>query len=374
MLKKILTFILCGSFCLLSLTAQNTRERTEEKLPYISANFLLFGSSTDSVTLEKLETLRDLKIGTKNIVSTVTIPISEEDTGQYDLLRHRLDLFPFGIITISCMSADKDITSLDDEIGEAGVHFLKEKILITKKLGSKVLSGALLFPELESSNHSKWPLDKFNHPLRPPELTKNINQRLRAAVPRMQVVADFAAEQGITVVNEYITHWEVCGCNTMSSALAFALEVNRPNFGILTDIAHEVHQGKGPTIYAGELQLAKNAGVPLFFQISEPGRGDIVNSWLPYDHFLGILQALDLVDRDHPLDIEIFDAIGINVSLMQLTRDPFIRPMKILTNGLIHTYQRYAEVDEGYRCIPKDAISKAKAFLDQERCIYSGND
>ena len=41
------------------------------------------------------------------------------------------------------MSSDKDITSLDEKIGGAGVQFLKERVLITEKLGGKVLTGAL---------------------------------------------------------------------------------------------------------------------------------------------------------------------------------------------------------------------------------------
>jgi sugar phosphate isomerase/epimerase len=367
-----LTIIAVIILSFFSLGAHEDSGSFEKDLPFVSVNFLVFGPSPHTVTEERLETLRNLKVGPRSAVTTITIPIVEEDNGQYDLIRQRLSLFPFQIFTTTCMSSDKDITSLNEEIGEAGVFFLKERILITKKLGGKVMCGALLFPELESPEHSKWPLDELGNSLRPPALTELVNKRLRAAVPRMQQVADFAAQHGITVVNEYITHWEICGCNTMSSALAFALEVNRPNFGILTDIAHEVHQGKGPTIYAGELQLAKSAGIPLFFQVSEPGRGEIVNSWLPYDHFFGILQALDLVDCNHPLDIEIFDAIEPNHSLMQLTRDPFVDPMQVLIDAIFHTWHRYERVDAVYRNIPANAISKANAIVNQERQTVYG--
>ena len=201
----------------------------------------------------------------------------------------------------------------------------------------------------------------------PPELTQVVNQRLKAAVSRMQEVVDFAALHGIIVANEYINHWEVCGCNTLSSAIAFALEVNRPNFGILTDISHEVLQGKGPYIYAGEMQFAKNSGLPIFFQVSEPGRGDIVNSWLPFDLFFGIIQALELVDEDHPIDIEIFDAIDLNPSLMQLTRDPFADPLQVLIEGILYTHHRYREVPACYQHIPEGALSAASDLIAKER-------
>ncbi len=282
---------------------------------FVSANFLLFGSSAGEVTVERLGVLSKLRTdkGTQ-AVTTIYIPIFDDDKDQYARTGEILDQFSFDVITTTPMSSDKDITSLDEEIGAAGVEFLKERILITKKLGGKVLTGALLFPELKGPSGTPIrPLDTDGKQIEPPALTLIVNQRLRAAVPRMQEVADFAAKHGITVANEYINHWEICGGNTMCSAIAFALEVNRPNFGIVTDISHEVLQGKGPVIYAGELQFAKNAGLPIYFQISEPGRGDIVYSWIPFDQFFGIVQALNLVDKAHPLDIEIFDAIGLTV-------------------------------------------------------------
>lgn len=340
----------------------------------VSANFLLFGPSVESVSVERLKILSGLKLddGVQG-VKTIYIPIFEDDRGQYGKAREILDRFSFQVITTTPMSADKDITSLDEKISAAGVQFLKERVLITKKLGGKVLTGALLFPELKGqSGHSIRPCDKEGKQLEPPALTALVNQRLRAAVSRMREVADFAAMHGITVVNEYINHWEICGGNTMSSALAFALEVNRPNFGILTDISHEILQGKGPFIYAGELQLAKNSGIPLFLQISEPGRGDIVNSWIPFDQFFGIVQALGLVNQDHPLDLEIFDAIGLNPSLMQLTRDPFDDPMQVLIDGIRYTHQRYGQVPENCKKIPAGALSAATDLITKERKdVYS---
>lgn len=345
---------------------------------YVSANFLIFGPSSNEVTAERLDILAAMKtVDGRPAVSTITIPIFDDDVGQYDRLKGLLQRYPFHIVTITANASDRDITSLDEGIGRSGVEFLKEKILITKKLGSKVLSGALLFPELNDShsrsgNSSHWPLNSSGEHIVAPALTELANQRLRIAVGRMQEVADFAAEQGITLALEYITHWEICGCNTLSSAIAFALEVNRPNFGILTDISHEVHQGKGPYIYAGGLQLAKNAGVPIFIQVSEPGRGEIVNSWLPFDQFFGILQGLSLVDEEHPLDVEIFDAKGTNSLLFQLTRDPFPDPMRVLLDGISYTHKRYAEVPVGYQSNPEGALSTAEALIAQERAaVYT---
>lgn len=358
-----------GLFMVLSLFfyPMNVSAKNAET-PSVSVNFLIFGPSVDEVTNERLKILSDLKVDDKPAVTALTIPIFDNDSGQYDRARDILKPFPFQVITTTPMSADKDITSLDDRIGAAGVQFLKERVLITKKLGSKVLTGALLFPELKGpENASIRPLDHQGNPIQPPALNVLVNKRLRAAVPRMQEVADFAVQHGITVANEYINHWEICGCNTLSSAIAFALEVNRPNFGFLTDISHEVLQGKGPYLYAGELQFAKNSGLPIFLQISEPGRGDIVNSWLPFDQFFGILQALDLVDLKHPLDIEIFDAVGLNPSLMQLTRDPFSDPMQVLVDGIRYTHQRYGKVPENYRYIPTGALSAATDLVNQEK-------
>lgn len=367
MQNKLLLWLIFSSYIFLgSLNAKT----------FVSANFLLFGPSVNEVTVERLEILSKLKTdeGTQ-AVTTVYIPIFDDDKGQYSRTRDILDQFSFDVITTTPMSCDKDITSLDEEIGIAGMQFLKERILITKKLGGKVLTGALLFPELKGlSEKSIRPLDKNGKQIEPPTLTLLVNQRLRAAVSRMQEVADFAAKHDITIANEYINHWEICGGNTMSSAIAFALEVNRPNFGILTDISHEVHQGKGPFIYAGELQFAKNSGLPIYLQVSEPGRGDIVNSWIPFDQFFGIVQALNLVDKAHPLDIEIFDAVGLNPTLMHLTRDPFVDPMQVLIDGICYTHQRYESVPENFKSIPPQALSAAIDLIAKERkSVYLGD-
>jgi hypothetical protein len=360
MRSKLVRWIILGSYIFLSSLHAEA---------FVSANFLLFGPSVDAVTVDRLETLSKLKTDhNKQAVTTIYIPIFDDDKGQYARTREMLNQFAFDVMTTTPMSSDKDITSLDEEIGAAGVQFLKERVLITKELGGKVLTGALLFPELKGpSGKPIRPLDHNGKQIDPPVLTRLVNQRLRSAVPRMQEVADFAATYGITVANEYINHWEICGGNTMSSAIAFALEVNRPNFGILSDISHEVLQGKGPLIYAGELQFAKNSGLPIYLQISEPGRGDIVNSWIPFDQLFGIVQALNIVDKDHPLDIEIFDALGLNPTLMQLTRDPFVDPMQVLIDGVHYTHQRYESVPESFKRIPSSALSEASDRIGEER-------
>lgn len=335
---------------------------------HVSANFLLFGPTVEGVTDERLQALSEVRTdGDKRAVTTIYLPIFEEDQGQYDKVRELLDQHHFQVFCTTPMSAGRDITSLNDTIGQAGVAFLKEKVRITKKLGGKVLTGALLFPELKGKYLGIRPLKQDGKALEPPHLNHLVNMRLRKAVSRMQEVVDYAATLGILVVNEYINHWEICGGNTLSSAIAFALEVDRLNFGILSDISHEVMQGKGPFIYAGELQFAKNHGIPLFFQLSEPGRGDIVHSWIPFDQFFGTMQALDLIDADHPIDIEIFDAVAPYNSLLQLTREPFTDQMQVMLEGVRYTHQRFAQVPDAAKIIPQGALEAASALIVKER-------
>jgi len=336
---------------------------------YVSANFLLFGTTVQSVTEERLQRLSELKLeGGRQAITTIYIPVFEDDRGQYDETRKLLDRFSFRVICTTPMSADCDITSLDEREGRAGVEFLKERVLIAKKMGSAVLTGALLFPELEGhSGKEICPVDERGEVLEPPVLNEVVKKRLRLAVGRMQEVADFAADHGISVLNEYINHWEICGGNTMSSALAFALEVNRPNMGILSDISHEVMQGRGPIIYAGLLQLAKKSKIPLYFQLSEPGRGDIVHSWIPFDQLFGFMQALDLIDEEHPIDIEIFDAVKPYNTLLKLTREPFKDPMQVLLDGALFTHHRFLEVPHACKVIPEGALEAGVALIAKER-------
>ena len=79
------------------------------------------------------------------------------------------------------------------------------------------------------------------------------------------------------------------------------------------------------------------------------------------------MQALHLVDKAHPLDIEIFDAVGLNPTLMQLTRDPFVDPMQVLINGIRYTHQRYESVPESFKSLPSRALPAASDLIEKER-------
>jgi D-psicose/D-tagatose/L-ribulose 3-epimerase len=295
----------------------------------------------------------------------IVIPVLAGTIADYNLpgIRNLMDAYGFRRHGITITFADRDISSSDPAIRAAGEAFLRSRIDIVKAFGGKALTGPMVVPE------QVFPTDSTGARLTGNALVAHMEQRYRNAVEPMRRVAEYARSQGITLGHEYITHWEIPGQNTLSQAIAFALEVNHPNFGLLSDISHEVHNGRGPFLWSGLMEFAVQKGIPLFVQVSEPGRSDIRNSWLPFDQFFGVLQALNIIGEDSPLDVEIFDNIP-GFEFLSLTRRTFADPTEIELGGVQYSQERWQSVPGEYRRIPKGAQAAALKLLAEERKVY----
>ncbi len=340
------------------------------KNAYVYANLLIYTPGIidpyDPAMLENLDQISAAKKsnGTASAAGVV-VPVLVGAPADYDLagLRSLLDGYGLRRHGITITFPNVDISSSDPVIREAGVQFLKERIDIVKGIGGTALTGPIVVPE------AVFPTDENEIPLTADVLVDHMEQRYRNAVEPMQRVAEYAQSQGILLGHEYITHWEIPGQNTLSQAIAFAEEVNRPAFGLLTDIAHEVHNGPGHFLWAGLMEYAVQRNIPMFVQVSEPGRGDVRQSWIPWSEFFGVLQALNLINPDHPLDIEIFDNIP-GFEFLSLTRRKFTDPTEIMVGGMQHAHLMWANVPGNHRKIPKGAQKAALKLLNADKLIY----
>ncbi|MEO6097639.1 MAG: sugar phosphate isomerase/epimerase family protein [Fibrobacteria bacterium] len=351
------------------LSAKENHGRCSKEVP-VYADLLIFTGGvidpTDPVLRQNLDRIKAARNpnGCPSAAGVV-IPVLSGTVADYNLagIRNLMDAYGLRRHGITITFPDRDISSSDPAVRAAGEAFLKSRIDIVKAFGGKNLTGPIVVPE------AVFPTDAAGVRLTGNALVDHMEQRYRNAVEPMRRVAEYAQSQGITLGHEYITHWEIPGQNTLSQAIAFALEVNHPSFGLLTDISHEVHNGRGLYLWSGLMEFAVEKGIPLFVQVSEPGRGDIRNSWLPFNEFFGVLQELHVINENSPLDVEIFDNIP-GFEFLSLTRRTFADPAEIEIGGVQYSQARWQAVPGEYRKIPKGAQKAALKLLAADRKIY----
>jgi D-psicose/D-tagatose/L-ribulose 3-epimerase len=118
-------------------------------------------------------------------------------------------------------TADKNLSSPDEQVRIAGREFFKETLLQLSKLDIRTIGGAL---------YSYWPVD----------YTKPVDKqgdRARGIV-EIQGMADFAADLGINLCLEVLNRFENHILNTASEGVAYVREVNKPNVKVMLDTFH----------------------------------------------------------------------------------------------------------------------------------------
>jgi D-psicose/D-tagatose/L-ribulose 3-epimerase len=127
------------------------------------------------------------------------------------------------------LPADKDITSSDDQMRQAGIDYLKRCVQTAAALGSPALGGLPYVPWLY------FPDDNNLQPYR---------DRAAAAV---REVAAVAADEGIVICLEIINRFETFMFNTVQEGLAFLRKVDHPAVKLHLDTYHmnmeEDHMG-----------------------------------------------------------------------------------------------------------------------------------
>jgi D-psicose/D-tagatose/L-ribulose 3-epimerase len=189
-----------------------------------------------------------------------------------------------GIILSYGMGLDKDhdLSSLDEQIRQRGVEYMKRIILAVGEMGGGMIGGTV---------HSYWPA-VF------PEGIESKKPMLKQSLKSMSELAPFAQEHGVTLNVEVINRFEQFLINTCEEALAYVEEINSPACNILLDTFHmniEEDSIGGAIRKAGKRLAALHLGEP---NRKPPGMGR-----MPWGE---IKEALDAIDYTGPLVMEPF--------------------------------------------------------------------
>ena len=210
-----------------------------------------------------------------------------------------------------------DPTSTYEEQRAQALAYLKSRVDITAVLGGEsVMSGPFLYP------YGVFPLTDAGEPIVSDALQNWMTPRYLAAGPVFQELADYAAAKGVKLAIEPIKSWESPPPNMVSEALDFLDKAGIAPCGVALDTAQIVMESQGPVIFKNNVARAIRQNQLHYVHISAPDRGQVHDSWIPWDIMLG---ALEPVYQGAYL-IEVFNAIPPFDSSMRMTRRRFWRP------------------------------------------------
>ena len=119
------------------------------------------------------------------------------------------------------LSADKNLSSSDPNIRQAGREFLQNTFAALEKLDITRIGGSL---------YSYWPID----------YSKPVDKRgdWERSIAELHSVARSAAEHNVTLCLEVLNRFETYLLNTAEEGLSYIRELNEPNVKLMLDTFH----------------------------------------------------------------------------------------------------------------------------------------
>lgn len=238
----------------------------------------------------------------------------QQELAWHRQLRDELEASGCGALAVStnvAATARFDPTAADAAVRAGALAYLRSRVEITAALGGTLMMGPLVFP------YGTWPRQHLDGPpLWSDDLQAHLPAALERATPVLRQAADHAADLGVRLAIEPITHWEMPAFNTLAQLMPWLAQVNHPQLGVVIDSAHELLDGAGPQEFASQVAALAAAGRLHYLQLSAPDRGRLDRCWLPWQPFLEAV----LPHYDGPLAIEIFNALPEFQPLFHLTR------------------------------------------------------
>jgi D-psicose/D-tagatose/L-ribulose 3-epimerase len=150
----------------------------------------------------------------------VEVPIFQMEEASFQRLGKRLDAVKLDRTTVCCVGADANPISPDAGIRKAAVAHIKRAIDMSRICGSKLMAGP--FHSAIGEFTGKGPTaDEWKH-------GKEVFAEL----------ADYAKQNGVTLVLEYLNRFECYFLNSASDTARFVREVNHPNLRMMYDTFH----------------------------------------------------------------------------------------------------------------------------------------
>lgn len=252
--------------------------------------------------------------------TAAAFPTYADEINAYRDFRQQLDdagLPQVQLATNVGATPDCDPGSPDPATRAAGLAFLQSRVDITAALRGTIMMGPVVIP-----------YGAFIEGIWSDALQDVLAQRYLTAAPVLNELGQYAASKKVNIAIEPITHWETPGPNRLAQTLAFLRQVPSTAIGVVIDSAHEMMDGDGPKVFATQVKELAAAGRLHYAQASPPDRGDLSNSWLPWQ----ALFAPVLASYRGPIAIEIFNAIPLFAAGLRLSRRKYWIPGSDLPN------------------------------------------
>jgi D-psicose/D-tagatose/L-ribulose 3-epimerase len=150
----------------------------------------------------------------------VEVPIFQMEEASFQRLGKRLDAVKLDRTTVCCVGADANPISPDAGIRKVAVAHIKRAIDMSRICGSKLMAGP--FHSAIGEFTGKGPTaDEWKH-------GKEVFAEL----------ADYAKQNGVTLVLEYLNRFECYFLNSAADTTRFVREVNHPNLRMMYDTFH----------------------------------------------------------------------------------------------------------------------------------------
>jgi len=211
-----------------------------------------------------------------------------------------------------------DPTAPYEQQREQALAYLKSRVDITHVLGGddSIMSGPFLYP------YGVFPLTDSGEPIWSDALQDWMRPRYQAARSIFRELAEYAAVRKVKLAIEPIKSWESPPPNMVSEVLDFLDDAEILPGGVTIDTAQAVMESQGPEIFKRNVARAAQRNQLLYVHISAPDRGEVRDSWIPWDLMLGELEPV----YHGPYLVEVFNAIPPFDSSMRMARRRFWRP------------------------------------------------
>ena len=246
-------------------------------------------------------------------------PTYADEVAGYEALRSEVDdagLAHIALATNVGTSPEQDVSSPDPAVREAGAEFIRSRIDITHALRGEIMMGPVVYP------YGAWVRSADGDGVWSDALQDELTQRYETAAPVLDELGGYASSKGVKIAIEPITHWETPGPNTLAQTLRFLDLVRSTQVGVVIDSAHETLDGAGPDVFADQVRALAEAGRLHYAQASPPDRGNLADSWIPWQTLFPPI----LADYDGPVAIEIFNALPDFAAGLRLSRRKYWIP------------------------------------------------
>ncbi|MFK7776644.1 MAG: sugar phosphate isomerase/epimerase [Gimesia sp.] len=177
-------------------------------------NMLLWTSGVNESHFGLLEQIKDWGY------DGVEIPVFDADEKNFSQVGDKLKELGLGCTAVTVCTADQNPISSDAKIRDAGLSHLKQTIDMCAASGATHLCGPLHSALGEFSGAGRT-ADEWNY-----------------AKDTLAKAADYAQEQNVILVCEYLNRFECYFLNTAEDCSQFTREVNHPNLKMMYDSFH----------------------------------------------------------------------------------------------------------------------------------------